>query len=234
MSLVINGFVCAVHLNTVRLEFLSPVLQLGQRCFIRCLYSLIFKVLKYLLDNRLSWKENIVSEKIVKDCSFSFVTAPTNCTFNQEIFEMFQFSREMDGYLKGVRKLCTKYNILWIADEIQTGLCRTGKRLAVDHENERPDILILGKALSGGMYPVSGILADDHIMLCLETGTHGSTFGGNPLGNRVGKRGKNDFRITTSSSENWQISRELHIPGRETTWLFVRLAFVEGRCPSAW
>lgn len=90
-----------------------------------------------------------------------------------------------DGYLKGVRKLCTKYNILWIADEIQTGLCRTGKRLAVDHEDERPDILILGKALSGGMYPVSGILADDHIMLCLETGTHGSTFGGSPLGNRV-------------------------------------------------
>lgn len=65
--------------------------------------------------------------------------------------------------MKGVRKLCTKYNILWIADEIQTGLCRTGKRLAVDHENERPDILILGKALSGGMYPVSGILADDHV-----------------------------------------------------------------------
>ena len=72
-----------------------------------------------------------------------------------------------DGYLKGVRKLCTKYNILWIADEIQTGLCRTGKRLAVDHENERPDILILGKALSGGMYPVSGILADDHVRIIM-------------------------------------------------------------------
>lgn len=67
--------------------------------------------------------------------------------------------------MKGVRKLCTKYNILWIADEIQTGLCRTGKRLAVDHEDERPDILILGKALSGGMYPVSGILADDHVSI---------------------------------------------------------------------
>lgn len=67
--------------------------------------------------------------------------------------------------MKGVRKLCTKYNILWIADEIQTGLCRTGKRLAVDHEDERPDILILGKALSGGMYPVSGILADDHVRI---------------------------------------------------------------------
>ena len=90
-----------------------------------------------------------------------------------------------DGYLKGVRDLCTKYNVLWVADEVQTGLCRTGKRLAVDYENQRPDILILGKALSGGLYPVSGILADDQIMLCLETGSHGSTFGGSPLGNRV-------------------------------------------------
>ncbi|XP_076759367.1 ornithine aminotransferase, mitochondrial [Xylocopa sonorina] len=90
-----------------------------------------------------------------------------------------------DGYLKGVRDLCTKYNVLWIADEVQTGLCRTGKRLAVDHENQRPDILVLGKALSGGMYPVSGILADEQIIMCLETGSHGSTFGGSPLGNRV-------------------------------------------------
>ncbi|XP_015592136.1 ornithine aminotransferase, mitochondrial [Cephus cinctus] len=90
-----------------------------------------------------------------------------------------------DGYLKGVRDLCTKYNVLWIADEVQTGLGRTGKRLAVDHENQRPDILILGKALSGGMYPVSGVLADDEILLCLETGSHGSTFGGSPLGQRV-------------------------------------------------
>ncbi|XP_076166241.1 ornithine aminotransferase, mitochondrial [Ptiloglossa arizonensis] len=90
-----------------------------------------------------------------------------------------------DGYLKGVRDLCNKYNVLWIADEVQTGLCRTGKRLAVDHENQRPDILILGKALSGGLYPVSGILADERIMSCLETGSHGSTFGGSPLGNRV-------------------------------------------------
>lgn len=89
------------------------------------------------------------------------------------------------SYLKGVRDLCTKYNVLWIADEVQTGLGRTGKRLAVDHENQRPDMLILGKALSGGFYPVSGVLADDKIMLCLETGTHGSTFGGSPLGNRV-------------------------------------------------
>ncbi|XP_014469559.1 PREDICTED: ornithine aminotransferase, mitochondrial [Dinoponera quadriceps] len=90
-----------------------------------------------------------------------------------------------DGYLKCVRELCTKYNVLWIADEVQTGLCRTGMRLAIDHEGCRPDILILGKALSGGMYPVSGVLADDQIMLCLQTGSHGSTFGGSPLGNRI-------------------------------------------------
>lgn len=89
------------------------------------------------------------------------------------------------GYLKGIRKLCTKYNVLWIADEVQTGLGRTGKLLAVDHEEVKPDILVLGKALSGGMYPVSGILADEELMLLLEAGTHGSTFGGSPLGQRV-------------------------------------------------
>ncbi|KAF7379804.1 hypothetical protein HZH68_016752 [Vespula germanica] len=90
-----------------------------------------------------------------------------------------------NGYLKAVRDLCTKYNVLWIADEVQTGLCRTGKRMAVDHENQKPDILILGKALSGGMYPVSGVLSNDEIMMCFEAGCHGSTFGGSPLGNRV-------------------------------------------------
>ncbi|XP_043475975.1 ornithine aminotransferase, mitochondrial-like isoform X3 [Leptopilina heterotoma] len=89
------------------------------------------------------------------------------------------------GYLKGIRKLCTKYKVLWIADEVQTGLGRTGKRLAVDHEEVKPDILVLGKALSGGMYPVSGILADEELMLLLEAGTHGSTFGGSPLGQRI-------------------------------------------------
>jgi len=86
-----------------------------------------------------------------------------------------------EGYLKGVRELCSKYNVLFIADEIQTGLCRTGKMLACDHENVRPDILILGKALSGGFLPVSAILADDHIMLTIKPGEHGSTYGGNPL-----------------------------------------------------
>jgi ornithine--oxo-acid transaminase len=90
-----------------------------------------------------------------------------------------------DGYLKGIRSLCDKYNVLFIADEIQTGLCRTGKMLACDHENVRPDILILGKALSGGTMPVSAVLADDEIMLTIRPGEHGSTFGGNPLACRV-------------------------------------------------
>jgi ornithine--oxo-acid transaminase len=87
-----------------------------------------------------------------------------------------------EGYLKGVRALCDEYNVLFIADEIQTGLCRTGKMLACDHENVRPDILILGKALSGGIIPVSAVLADDDIMLTIKPGEHGSTYGGNPLG----------------------------------------------------
>jgi ornithine--oxo-acid transaminase len=86
-----------------------------------------------------------------------------------------------DGYLKSVRELCTEYNVLLIADEIQTGLCRTGKLLACDHENVRADILILGKALSGGTLPVSAVLADDDVMMNIQPGEHGSTYGGNPL-----------------------------------------------------
>ncbi|MEY3619958.1 MAG: ornithine--oxo-acid transaminase [Bacteroidota bacterium] len=86
-----------------------------------------------------------------------------------------------DGYLKGVRALCDQYNVLFIADEIQTGLARTGTMLACDHENVRPDILILGKALSGGTIPVAAVLADDIVMLQIKPGEHGSTYGGNPL-----------------------------------------------------
>lgn len=86
-----------------------------------------------------------------------------------------------NGYLSGVRRLCDEYNVLMIADEIQTGLCRTGKMLACDHENVRPDILILGKALSGGVLPVSAVLADNDVMLNIHPGQHGSTYGGNPL-----------------------------------------------------
>ena len=90
-----------------------------------------------------------------------------------------------EGYLAGVRLLCDKYNVLFIADEVQTGIARTGKMLATDYENARPDILILGKALSGGVFPVSAVLADDDVMLCIQPGEHGSTFGGNPLACKV-------------------------------------------------
>lgn len=86
-----------------------------------------------------------------------------------------------EGYLKGVRELCTRYNVLMIADEVQTGLCRTGKLLACDWEEVKPDILILGKALSGGVMPVSAVLSSDEVMLTIKPGEHGSTFGGNPL-----------------------------------------------------
>ncbi|MES2776504.1 MAG: ornithine--oxo-acid transaminase [Bacteroidota bacterium] len=86
-----------------------------------------------------------------------------------------------EGYLSGARRLCTEYNVLFIADEIQTGLARTGKMLACDHEGVRPDILILGKALSGGTFPVSAVLCDNEIMMNIKPGEHGSTYGGNPL-----------------------------------------------------
>ncbi|KFM78838.1 Ornithine aminotransferase, mitochondrial, partial [Stegodyphus mimosarum] len=89
------------------------------------------------------------------------------------------------GYLKSVKQLCEKYNVLWIADEVQTGLCRTGKWLCVDHENVKPDILLLGKALSGGVYPVSAVLANNPVMLVIRPGEHGSTYGGNPLASKV-------------------------------------------------
>ena len=86
-----------------------------------------------------------------------------------------------EGYLSKAKALCEKYNVLFIADEVQTGIARTGKLLAVDHENVKPDILILGKALSGGAYPVSAVLANDNIMKVIQPGNHGSTFGGNPV-----------------------------------------------------
>ncbi len=86
-----------------------------------------------------------------------------------------------ENYLSKAKALCKKYNVLFIADEVQTGIARTGKLLAVDHENVKPDILILGKALSGGAYPVSAVLANDAIMQVIKPGQHGSTFGGNPI-----------------------------------------------------
>ncbi len=90
-----------------------------------------------------------------------------------------------EGFLAKAKELCTDNNVLFIADEVQTGIARTGKLLAVEHENVQPDILILGKALSGGMYPVSAVLANDEIMMTIKPGQHGSTFGGNPLAARI-------------------------------------------------
>ncbi|KAI0651136.1 ornithine-oxo-acid aminotransferase [Trametes meyenii] len=86
------------------------------------------------------------------------------------------------GYLAQVQALCKKHNVLLICDEIQTGLCRTGKLLCYEHDDIRPDVVLLGKALSGGVYPVSAVLADRDVMLCIRPGEHGSTYGGNPLG----------------------------------------------------
>ena len=92
-----------------------------------------------------------------------------------------------EGYLAGIKTLCDKYNVLFIADEVQTGIGRTGKMLATDYEDARPDILILGKALSAGVLPVSAVLADDEVMMCIKPGEHGSTYGGNPLACVVAK-----------------------------------------------
>jgi ornithine--oxo-acid transaminase len=86
-----------------------------------------------------------------------------------------------DGYMSAARALCDRYNVLLMADEIQTGIARTGRRLCIDHDNVRADVLLLGKALSGGAMPVSAVLADDEVMLVIQPGQHGSTFGGNPL-----------------------------------------------------
>jgi ornithine--oxo-acid transaminase len=89
------------------------------------------------------------------------------------------------GYLSTCSEMCKAANVLFIADEIQSGMGRTGKLLACDHDNVKPDLLILGKALSGGLYPVSAVLANDDVMLCIKPGQHGSTYGGNPLGCKV-------------------------------------------------
>jgi len=91
-----------------------------------------------------------------------------------------------EGYLSRAYEMCKEKNVLFIADEVQTGIARTGKLLACDYENVKPDILILGKAMSGGAYPVSAVLADDEIMMVIKPGQHGSTFGGNPVAARVG------------------------------------------------
>jgi ornithine--oxo-acid transaminase len=114
-----------------------------------------------------------------------------------------------DGYLTGIRRLCDQYNVLMCADEVQTGLARTGKMLACDHENVRPDILILGKALSGGTIPVSAVLADDKIMLTIQPGEHGSTYGGNPLACKVAIAALNVLRDEKLSENSERLGKIL-------------------------
>lgn len=109
-----------------------------------------------------------------------------------------------DGYLKGVRELCSKYNVLFIADEVQTGIGRTGKLTCCDHEEVKPDILILGKALGGGVFPVSCVLANDEVMLTIKPGQHGSTFGGNPLACKVAMASL-DVILNEKLSENAEV-----------------------------
>jgi ornithine--oxo-acid transaminase len=116
-----------------------------------------------------------------------------------------------EGYLKGVRALCTKYNVLMVADEVQSGLGRTGKMLACDHEQVRPDMVCLGKALSGGVVPVSAVLADDKIMLTVNPGEHGSTYGGNPLACKVAIAALNvlvDEKMCQNSERLGQLLRD--------------------------
>ncbi|MFN5225684.1 MAG: ornithine--oxo-acid transaminase [Bacteroidota bacterium] len=117
-----------------------------------------------------------------------------------------------EGYLRGVRALCDQYRVLMIADEIQTGLGRTGRMLACDHEGVRPDILILGKALSGGTLPISAVLADDAIMLNIRPGEHGSTYGGNPLACAVATSSLQvlvDEKMTENAAEQGELFRKL-------------------------
>lgn len=116
-----------------------------------------------------------------------------------------------EGYLQKAYELCKAKNVLFIADEIQTGIARTGKTLAVDHENVRADILILGKAVSGGVYPVSAVLADDEIMLVIKPGEHGSTYGGNPLACAVAREALEvvkDEKLAENAEEMGKIFRD--------------------------
>jgi len=115
-----------------------------------------------------------------------------------------------EGYLKTCSEMCKAANVLFIADEIQTGIARTGKMLACDHESVKPDMLILGKALSGGMYPVSAVLANDEVMMCIKPGQHGSTYGGNPLGCKIAITAMNviiDEKLAENSEKLGEVLR---------------------------
>ena len=113
-----------------------------------------------------------------------------------------------EGYLTRVRELCSQHRVLFIADEVQTGIARTGKMTCCDHENVKPDILILGKALSGGVLPVSAILTSDEVMLCIKPGQHGSTFGGNPLACAVAQAAM-EVVVNENLAENARIMGEM-------------------------
>jgi len=116
------------------------------------------------------------------------------------------------GYLKKVSDLCRKHNVLFIADEIQTGLSRTGRFLCSEYDNVKPDVLLLGKALSGGLYPVSAVLANNEIMLCITPGTHGSTYGGNPLGCALARTALQvllEEKLTENAQKQGEIFRKL-------------------------
>ncbi|XP_031132182.1 ornithine aminotransferase, mitochondrial [Ipomoea triloba] len=116
-----------------------------------------------------------------------------------------------DGYLKAVRDLCSKFNILMIADEIQSGLARSGRMLACDWEGVRPDVIILGKALGGGVLPVSAVLADKDVMLCIQPGEHGSTFGGNPLASAVAIASLDVIRDEGLAERSAQMGEQLRL-----------------------
>jgi ornithine--oxo-acid transaminase len=116
-----------------------------------------------------------------------------------------------EGYLRNAYELCQEHNVLFIADEVQTGIARTGKLTACEHEGFKPDILILGKALSGGVMPVSAVLTSDEVMLTIKPGEHGSTFGGNPLACAVGKAALEvvrDEKLAENAERLGQIFRE--------------------------
>lgn len=132
-----------------------------------------------------------------------------------------------DGYLKGIRALCDKYNVLMVADEVQSGLGRTGKMLACDHESVRPDIVILGKALSGGVLPVSAVLADDEIMLTIKPGEHGSTYGGNPLACKVAIEALNVLKEEKLSENSLRLGELLRAELRKIS--SDRIALIRGK-----